>query len=753
MTGRGDDTGSLSLPSVLSEAPDDELELHREFVYRHVDFLIDVLTAEQHHQHWYHPTGCPTSTSETLARRRKGGEKYPCRYRNLTTASVSAGSDSACDCGDPLADNDDPLDTVAAVAIARDDRSPGQRYFDHEERELIAQIRRNTGSWGKIAALSRDDLRKELEEATTRAGIGEHRVDRLSELLDSVADCSKTEGVTLEDIHGMQYSAFCDLLTSFPGISRSDAWWLLLVAFDKPIWPSGSFVDGLLCSLGLLNHSQFKDSAERRSDLEERLTDRQIAPLHRALAGHAIKGDIDACSKHCEIRCFLLSHRLRKQSQQQEGSVVIDLFSGAGGISLGFDRAGCSIDWAIDNDQDATDTYRLNHPEIPHQDVVCNDIRGAIESGAIEDIKRTPDIVVGGPPCQSLSQAGYRSRRANDDDYSILDDARTSLYTQYVKFVEELRPKVIVMENVEGMVNEVKDTGIKVADLVIDSLESIGEADSGYVCNYRLLDCSDFGIPQKRERVIILGVREDLAADREDLDDMFNRFSEISPKGNYDLQQALSGLPRIKRGEGGRVVTGIPPGSRSQYVSHADLDDGTALCFNHQAREHPMEKDQTLFDEALVPGGTGWDVKYDKDGEYSDLIEYDVGTEENPRFRDKYRMLCWDEPSPTIVAHLAKDANGFVLPDYYEHVNTAFGEPDNRRNRGITPREAARIQSFPDEYIFLGSFTSWFRQIGNAIPPLLGERIALTIQEYLAKRGVSEMATTQTWPSMASTDD
>ena len=166
-----------------------------------------------------------------------------------------------------------------------------------------------------------------------------------------------------------------------------------------------------------------------------------------------------------------------------------------------------------------------------------------------------------------------------------------------------------------------------------------------------------------------------------------------------------------------------------------------------------MEKDQTLFDEALVPGGTGWDVKYDKDGEYSDLIEYDVGTEENPRFRDKYRMLCWDEPSPTIVAHLAKDANGFVLPDYYEHVNTAFGEPDNRRNRGITPREAARIQSFPDEYIFLGSFTSWFRQIGNAIPPLLGERIALTIQEYLAKRGVSEMATTQTWPSMASTDD
>ncbi len=98
-------------------------------------------------------------------------------------------------------------------------------------------------------------------------------------------------------------------------------------------------------------------------------------------------------------------------------------------------------------------------------------------------------------------------------------------------------------------------------------------------------------------------------------------------------------------------------------------------------------------------------------------------------------MLCWDEPSPTVVAHLAKDANNFILPDYYEHVSDSSNrKPNPERNRGITPREAARIQSFPDEYIFLGPFTSWFRQIGNAIPPIFGERVGNAISEFLTER-------------------
>jgi DNA (cytosine-5)-methyltransferase 1 len=334
-----------------------------------------------------------------------------------------------------------------------------------------------------------------------------------------------------------------------------------------------------------------------------------------------------------------------------------------------------------------------------------------------------------------------------------LEDDRTELYEEYIEVVEELRPKALVMENVEGMVSEIDNTDTKVGDLVIDALESIGADDRGYVCDYKLIDCAEYGIPQHRERVIILGVREDLVdkLDGSVPEDLFNMLSACAPEDEVDLKQALSGLPKLRRGEGGTTVPDRVRGSRSRYVDVHNLDAGTSISFNHQAREHPMKKDQILFDEALEPGDTGWDVKYAKDGEYADLIEYDVGTEENPRFKDKYRMLEWDEPAPTVVAHLAKDANNFVLPAYYAHASGVSGEPDHKRNRGITPREAARLQSFPDDYVFVGSFTSWFRQIGNAVPPLLGKQIATTLKPYVQAEKASQTAQIQR--ERVSTDD
>jgi len=750
MTGRSDDENLVELPHILSEYPSSEFELHQEFLLRHTDFLIDVLTAEQYENGFQHPAGCPNATPELQCRKRKSGETFPCRYEALPTID----SQRDCGCEDPLAGSDDPLDTVAAVAIAQTGRTPGQRYFDTEYRQIIATLRENAGTWDTIASLNRDRLEEELDRATNRPGITQERVTRLYELLSAVADCEKTDAVTLGNLGRISYSSFADFLSGFPGVSRSDAWWLMLVAFDKPVWPAGPHVDGILCSLGLLDPVQFRDGTERRELLEEELSRRQIPQLHRALAGHAIKAGIDTCDDLCEVRKFFLSYRLRKQAAaDQEGPVVIDLFSGAGGLSLGFDRSEWTIELAIDNDRDAVDTYRLNHPEIPHKKIVCGDIREKIEQGLVQKIGRDPDVVMGGPPCQSLSQAGYRSRLSDDDEYNILEDGRTELYEEYVKIVEQVQPKTLVMENVEGMVNEVEDTGIKVGDLVVDALESIGSDGHSYVCDYQLIDCVEYGIPQERERVIILGVREDLVdqSGEDVIADLFEEIAQEAPSAEFDLQQALSALPKLRRGEGGRVVPDKVRGSRSHYVDANGLDDGTSLCFNHQAREHPMDKDRTLFDEALEPGDTGWDIKYSKDGEYADLIEYDVGTEENPRFKDKYRMLEWGEPAPTVVAHLAKDSNNFVLPDYYEYASGVSGKPDNKRNRGITPREAARLQSFPDDYIFLGTFTSWFRQIGNAVPPLLGKQIAITLQEYLYSTVSSH--TSQMTMERASTDD
>lgn len=301
---------------------------------------------------------------------------------------------------------------------------------------------------------------------------------------------------------------------------------------------------------------------------------------------------------------------------------------------------------------------------------------------------------------------------------TIMVEAKLDDDTRPKQLSDKLRPKAIVMENVEGMVNKVGDTDVRVIDWVINDLEAIGNDGEGYQVEFRLQDMTEFGIPQERERVLLVGIRDDLVESNEEVGDLLDGLTRTD--SIRSIQQGLAGLPRLRRGEGGRVIAETCRGSKSRYVKENSLHEGTNLCFNHLARKHPMEKDRILFEEGLEPGDTGWDVKYNSDGKYAEYIEYDVGTADNPRFRDKYRKLQWSKPSPTIVAHLAKDSNGFVLPDYYEHGRPDARRADRKRNRGITPREAARLQSFPDDYIFLGSFTSWFRQIGNAVPPVAG---------------------------------
>lgn len=709
---------SCGSPSdLVRSAPEPERTLHKQLLLDNIDFLIDTLTAEHVRRQQQSPDSCPRATPENIARNQsKGGD--PCRYHAIQRES--SGSDRECPCGDPLTESDDPLDTVAAVVLGKQTLSPSERFFDRIPRRTVANLREEQGDWENIRSLSREDLYEAVCTASPRKGVNSERIERLQSLLEAVQKTHYTEGTTLRGFSRVQYSTYVTFLRTISGIEEQDAWWLLQTAFDKPVWPADPLIDELLVSLGLLDPSSLGSTA-RHTDLEKDLIDRHIPMLYRALATHAVNSDTDTCSEDCEIRKFLLTHRLKEQRKERDGPVVVDLFAGAGGLSHGLSQAGYDIHWAIDIEPDAVATYRLNHPEVPHQNVVCGDVTEIDIPLKIRETAPDPDLIVGGPPCQSLSQAGYRSRRAKDDNYSVLDDDRTTLYTKYIEAVDDLRPKAIVMENVEGMVNKVGDTDVRVIDWIIEDLNALDSNGEGYQVEFCLQDMTELGIPQERERVLLIGIRNDLVVSESEVEDLLD-----SLKGsdcNQTIRQGLSGLPRLRRGEGGRVLPETGRGSKSQYVKQNDLHEGTELCFNHQAREHPMEKDRILFDEGLEPGDTGWDVKYDSSGEYAEYIEYDVGTADNPRFRDKYRKLEWSEPSPTIVAHLAKDANGYVLPDYYEHVRPDPERADPRRNRGITPREAARLQSFPDDYIFLGPFTSWFRQIGNAVPPVAGKLI------------------------------
>jgi DNA (cytosine-5)-methyltransferase 1 len=349
-----------------------------------------------------------------------------------------------------------------------------------------------------------------------------------------------------------------------------------------------------------------------------------------------------------------------------------------------------------------------------------------VESETFTDFEHSVDVVIGGPPCQAISVAGYRSRRAKDDDYSVLEDNRTKLYQEYIAAIQSLEPEVILMENVEGLISTVGDSDIRISDLVLDSLNDIG-----YNAEYRLINCSEYGLPQERNRVFILGIKNETDTSSSVVSSLLNTIFENSSEEEYTLRQALAGLPHIERGEGGRVTVGKTSGPRGEYVNKNNINNNSRLVFNHQAREHPKNRDRKLFDEALEPGQTSWDVI--QNPEYEHLVEYDLGTEDNPRFKDKYRMLDWESKSPTVVAHLEKDANSFILPDYHRYYTHTQTETNDSRNRGITPREAARLQSFPDDFIFLGAFTNWFVQIGNAVPPIIAEQIGDGIHHVLSE--------------------
>jgi DNA (cytosine-5)-methyltransferase 1 len=726
------------LPAEILDISDQERNQHRELVLRHTDFIIKLLAADQELRAWTPAAGCPHSTPEIVARKRKKAGTFPClystveRYQGSADSSQKQESDSGCHCTDPLVDSDDPLDSVAAVSLATSNRSLAERYTDWQWRATVAELRDRYSTWDEIAELSEAELEGAIEAAKGSA-VDAERTRRLYRLLRSIEDDERFSGVTLQDLAPRAYSSFHSLLNSLPGVEEQDAWWLLLTAFDKPVWPSDPHIDRLLCDLGLLTPNEI-EAGGRHEELENSLVDRQIPALHRALAGHAARGQSHFASEACEVRKFSLTYRTRKQQELSDNTtrpVAVDLFSGAGGISHGLFEAGFEIALAVDNDRRATDSYRLNHPQLPHDRIRCTDIEDLLQrSDWPELVPESPDIIVGGPPCQSLSVAGYRSRRADDSSYSIRDDPRTELYSRYLDTVSDLQPKALVLENVEGMASEIEDTEDRVVDQIIEDLEADGgEDDPAYVADFRTIDCSKYQIPQARKRIIIFGVRKDIAQHGITPETFFQTL-EGRPNGDtFSLRQGLSGLPRLCWDEGGDVVLGKSRGPHSDYVAKHDLASGTDLSFNHEAREHPMEKDRKLFD-IMDPGDTGWYVKYKKDGgKWSHLIEYNVGTEEDPAFTDKYRMIHWDEPAPTVVAHLAKDANNYILPDYYEYANPVEERTDRSRNRGVTPREAARLQSFPDDYIFLGPFTSQFRQIGNAVPPILAWHLGEVLQE------------------------
>lgn len=725
--------GITEAAAAAADAPASEYAAHRNLLLRHSGSLAKALLADGATTHRQLPVGCPTATDISLAKKRRtDNEKYDCTLATIDATSgqlTQLGQDGSCCCDDPLSGHGNPLNSVAATILAGPCDGCLPRYFQHEYRQRITTLTADS-TWEEIAEYTAAELKQYLDERTNR-GVALQRAQQLLNALDTLSEHRYTDGVSLTDLPTTSYDHLVTFLTELPNIDEHDAWWLLLTAFDKPVWPTDSALTEGAVALGLLAPSDRDPEQAHRPQIETDVTDRLLLPLHRGLATVIQIHGSDMSGMATEVLKFFLSYRMQQQSgsvEETDKSVIVDLFAGAGGLSLGFETTGFQVSLAVDHNEPATDTYRLNHPDVPHERVLTADIEEAVNSNVFSEIAASGDVdvVVGGPPCQALSAAGYRSRRADDDSYSVADDYRTTLYKHYITAIQRLNPEFIVMENVMGIVNRLEATDHRIIDDVIAGLD-----DAGYHADYRKLDCSEYGIPQKRERVIVIGRRKvDTTVPEMDVADVFNRINNHQTDDPPTLRDALSGLVQIRRGRGGQVTVGRTKGRRSDFVTDHELGSDTSIVFNHQARRHPKPKDRKLFETAMSPGDTSWDIVHST--EYDHLIDYDVGTEDDRRFADKYRMLRWDDPAPTVVAHLAKDSNNFIIPDYHHHISENPEKADPRRNRGVTPREAARIQTFPDEYVFLGAFTSWFRQIGNAVPPLLGHHVATAVAGGLA---------------------
>lgn len=400
------------------------------------------------------------------------------------------------------------------------------------------------------------------------------------------------------------------------------------------------------------------------------------------------------------------------------GFTFIDLFAAPGGMSLGFEVAGFRSLAGVDIDAKAMLTYRRN---FPHAVAIVGDITQLSSENLLRRVGVRVfevDVIIGGPPCQGFSTVG-RVKIASlvregiwnlsNPHPRFIDDPRNVLYKEFVRIVKDIKPKVFVMENVPGMMS------YRDGEIVRQIIEDFSHI--GYRTEAKVLNAVWYGVPQMRKRIFFIGTRlkdvdiswpmpEHAEPDETTVTlDTFIWGSRL--KKPVTVWETIGDLPDPVPGKPGLADFPLdydkPPFSDYQRWAR----EGSDKVHNHVARQH-SERDIKVF--SMMKEGMWW---RDLPKEIKELYGY-----RDDIFHDKMKRLRSDSPSWTIVAHLYKDGYMYIHP---------------KQPRTITVREAARLQSFPDRFIFMGSRTDQFKQVGNAVPPLLARAVALSVRQMLEK--------------------
>jgi len=357
---------------------------------------------------------------------------------------------------------------------------------------------------------------------------------------------------------------------------------------------------------------------------------------------------------------------------------AVELFSGAGGLSIGLEKAGFEVVLANEIEKDFAKTFQINHP---HCAVLCKDIHDVDFRKEIEHLGVLQvDLLSGGPPCQGFSTVGSKNER----------DPRNSLFLEYLRAVRELNPNYVIFENVAGFKSMYEGKAYKA---LVEELGSLG-----YDTNSAILEASDFGLPQVRKRTIVIGWKRSLPPVSLPTPTHSASPNLFGGKEKSSLMDAISDLPELGIGDQSEEYASDP-----QNAYQKELRKGVEKLSEHNSSKYGAKMQEIL---SLIPEG----------GSVNDLP---ARLRPKNTFSNTYARLLPNRPSPTITRNFGTPSSSRCVHPY--------------QNRALSTREGARLQGFPDDYIFVGSKTSKNLQIGNAVPPIFGKVIAEEIMRSMRK--------------------